>query len=51
MPIHLTKPDAGHLAQLLAIVEGIRVDYPELFSREDLTTLLIAGQLIRSINK
>ena len=49
--INLTKPDAVWLLKGQDIVDRIRNDYPELFSREDLTTLLITSQLIRSINK
>ena len=49
--INLTKPDAEWLAELLVVVEGIREDYPELFSKNEIATLMVAGQLIRSINK
>ena len=49
--INITRPDAEWLLKGQDIIDKIRNDYPELFSREDLTTLLITGQLIRSLNK
>jgi hypothetical protein len=49
--IHLTKPDATWLLKLLIVVEENHEDYPELFTKSQEETLLVAGQLIRNINQ
>jgi len=47
--IHLTRADTEWLLKLLIVLEEIHEDSPELFTKEQEETLLVAGQLIRSI--
>lgn len=49
MAIHLTRPDVEWLVKLYKIVSYVYEDYPELFSDEDVETLKVTGQLIRSL--
>lgn len=47
--IHLTRPDVEWLEKLLVITDYIYKEYPELFTKEDVESLAIARQLIRSL--
>jgi hypothetical protein len=45
----MNKADAQWLAKLIAVIDYIYQEYPELFSKEDEETLAIARELIGSL--